>query len=322
MLVGRLFGGKTTGEDGSPSLKERFVAWWRSNGFDQPLFIKGADPPRITSAPSAGTTATTAPPPVATADGWSPTRLRVAESIWGSGFNFPGGTDYVLELVKPFALTPQKSMLDMGSGLGGATRAIAKHFNAWVSGLEASPSVAAAGMEASERLGLGKRAPIAGFDPDTVELPEKKYDCVFVRQVLCPVANKARLIEQLRRTLKPNGQVLITEYVVREPGLDTPSLEAWRRGEDQLPQPWTIDELRRAIAACKFDVRVAEDVTEEFQHQVRQGWANVAKSLSGGGLAPEDAQALVREVELWARRVAALESGDLRLARIFAIRQG
>src|SRR5277367_2673347 len=72
-------------------------------------------------------------------DKWSLERIKVAELIWGDGFTFPGGADHVLQMVKPMTLTSAKSMLDIGCGLGGATRAIAKTFGTWVIGMEESP---------------------------------------------------------------------------------------------------------------------------------------------------------------------------------------
>src|SRR5215469_13451931 len=56
------------------------------------------------------------------------TRLTIAQWLWGDGFVMPGDADFVLELVKPFGLTPAMSMLDLSAGLGGPARAIAQAF--------------------------------------------------------------------------------------------------------------------------------------------------------------------------------------------------
>src|SRR5256885_1949089 len=40
-------------------------------------------------------------------------RATVAQWLWGPGYIMPGDEHYVLELVKPFGLTPAMSMLDL-----------------------------------------------------------------------------------------------------------------------------------------------------------------------------------------------------------------
>jgi SAM-dependent methyltransferase len=315
VVLGRLFHGSAQDADGKPSMRERLHAWWE--GYELPAH---AAAPREDGGP--GAPATAAPPAAPIEDRWSASRVRVAETVWGSGFSFPGGADYVLRMVKPFGLNPKKSMLDMGCGLGGATRAIAKTYDTWVLGLDSSPTLAAAGQEQSEKAGLGKRATIESFDPDTIVMQPRKYDCVFVRQVLCPVADKTRLLEQLDASLKPGGHIMIVEFVVASVTAASPALAAWRAAEDHPPRPWTLDELRRGLEALNLDVRIAEDVTAEFRTLVLEGWAQLAQSLAGAKLAPEDGKALVHETELWRLRVAALDSGDLRLARLYAIKRG
>src|SRR5215468_8284890 len=127
------------------SFGEKFHAWWE--GYELP--------PKDEAEPQAAAAAAPAPggdaPP---GDAWSKSRIKVAELIWGDGFNFPGSADHVVELVKPFGLNKEKSLLDLGCGLGGGTRAIAKEFGTYVEGMEHSPALAKAGMEMSEKAGL------------------------------------------------------------------------------------------------------------------------------------------------------------------------
>lgn len=297
-------------------LRRRFVAWW-----------EGDDPPP--AAPRAGKPDAPEPPPANAAPGapvlpdrWSAPRVRISELIWGDGFSFPGGVDHVLKLVKPMGLTKEKSMLDLGSGLGGASRVIAKTFGTWVTGMEMSKTLAQAGMAASEKAGLAKKAPIEWFDPETVLLPARKFDAVFSRLVLLWVKEKQRLIGEMNKALKPGGHLMFLELV--EGGKDKAgkALEAWRSGEDHAPLPGSRDAYAAVLKGLKLDVRVAEDVTPEFRGLVLEGWARLAQSLKPGSLAPDEAAALAHEVELWTRRVAALESGALAAVRFYAIKRG
>src|SRR5262245_48857497 len=127
-------------EPAGPSFGKKLHAWWE--GYELPAQETDAQPQAAaTPAPAAAD----APP----ADAWSKSRIKVAELIWGDGFNFPGSADHVVELVKPFGLNKEKSLLDLGCGLGGGTRAIAKEFGSYCEGMEHSPALAKAGMEMS-----------------------------------------------------------------------------------------------------------------------------------------------------------------------------
>src|SRR3546814_19255546 len=78
----------------------------------------------------------------------------------------PGDEEKNLRLVKPLALNPAHTVIDVGAGLGGATRLIAEKFDIWITGLESDREVADKGMELSTMAGLAKRAPIHHFDSD------------------------------------------------------------------------------------------------------------------------------------------------------------
>jgi SAM-dependent methyltransferase len=290
------------------NFKRRFGAWWEGyylndpNAQDRPVEVVATEEDKK-------------------ADKWSQERIKVAELIWGDGFTFPGGADHVLQMVKPMTLTSAKSMLDIGCGLGGATRAIAKTFGTWVIGMEGSPALAAAGMRASEAAGMGKKAPIQHFDPATIELPGKKYDAVCVRNVFANLEDKARLLTQVERSLKPGGSMLVSDFTVRETGASSAMLKAWSDAEDGSPKPCTLDDFKRNCEGLKLDMRVAEDMTAEFRNLVVKGWANLAEILQGKSVEPGEAAALAKEIKLWQIRLAALDSGDLRVVRLFGLKK-
>ncbi|HEX6980275.1 MAG TPA: methyltransferase domain-containing protein [Alphaproteobacteria bacterium] len=300
-------------------LRQRFIAWWEG------YYLPDDPKPEPEAAPAKPAPAASHPPvgdvPRVLPDRWSAERVKISELIWSDGFSFPGGADHVLKLVKPMGLSKEKSMLDLGSGLGGAARVIAKSFGTWVTGMEASPTLAKAGMDASERAGLGKKAPIEWFDPLSVELPAKKYDAIFARLVFLCLANKKRLLGEIHKALKGGGQLMFLEFVVTKKGANSKALADWIAGEDHRPELYTLDEYSRDIRSLNFDLRVAEDITDEFRGLVLDGWKRLADTLKPKSLRPEEAMSLTHEVELWSRRVAAFDAGDLRCARLYALKK-
>lgn len=284
-------------------------AWWEGYYLEEPADAPEPPPqPELTEEDKKN-------------DKWSPQRIKVAELIWGDGFTFPGGADHVLQMVKPMTLTSAKSMLDIGCGLGGATRAIAKTFGTWVVGMEASPALAAAGMQYSEMAGLAKKAPIQHFDPATVEFPAKKYDAVCLRSVFSSLADKHRLLAQIEKALRPGGSILISDFAFSRAGASSPALKAWADAEDHPPLLGTLADFKQELEGLKLDTRVAEDMSAEFRGIVVQGWASLAEILEGKSVDPGEAAALAKEIRLWQLRLAALDCGDLRVVRLFGLKR-
>lgn len=290
--------------------RRHFHAWWEGYYIDHPA-------PEGHEAPEQGQVTEEAKKK----DKWSQERIKVAELIWGDGFTFPGGADHVLQMVKPMTLTSAKSMLDIGCGLGGATRAIAKTFGTWVVGMEASPALAAAGMQYSEMAGLAKKAPVQHFDPATIEFPAKKYDAVCLRNIFSSLADKHRMLAQVEKALRPGGSILVSDFALAEPGKSSPALKTWSDAEDHPPLLCTLADFKREFQELKLDTRVAEDMTAEFRGIVVQGWANLADILEGKSVEPGEAAALAKEIKLWQLRLAALDSGDLRIVRLFGLKR-
>jgi len=81
---------------------------------------------------------------------------------------------------------------------------------------------------------------------------------------------------------------------------------------------------QRAISAVLgrlgFDVRVTEDISLRHMQQAMQGWHNVIRGMGGKKPTPAMAMIVVREAELWLRRLSLMRARRLRLVRWHAIR--
>lgn len=276
--------------------RRQFHAWWEGYVLDEPA-------PRVASPP---------PDPASNAaDVWTAPRIKVAEMVWGDGFAFPGSVDHVIELVTPLGLTPEKSMLYLGAGLGGGPRAIARTFGTWTTGLEASPALAVAGMDYSKRAGLEEKAVIREFDGETLELPEGKFHAICVRHALQGIRSRDRLLSEITKALRPEGHLLISDFAGNAQPAATPD----------APEPIELEELVRRIEKRELDVRIAEDSTAELRKLIIKGWADLAVNLTGKSLDPVEARALADELAAWQGRLAAFAAGTLRVVRIHAIKK-
>lgn len=286
-------------------LKTKLKAWW--GGYD--LQVKQ-------SASEEGASPVRAEVPQLT---WNEARIELSQSVWGKGYSTPGGEAYVLDLVKSLGLTPAMSVLDLGAGLGGAARTMAQQFGCWVTAMEADVDLATAGMLLSDKAGLAKKAPVQECDFTSLDLKEGTYDCVFSNGVLFTVEDKDQLLEQIGGCLKDRGQLVVSDYVAA----DAEQLPAdWIASESIPPKPWTVENYSASLEKLGYDVRVVEDISDRFKQVVVRGWTKFLSSIEGAGQQDATKRALVPEIELWTRRVQAVDGGQLRVCRIHALKPG
>jgi cyclopropane fatty-acyl-phospholipid synthase-like methyltransferase len=252
--------------------------------------------------------------------GWTDARIEVTKRLWGEGFLSPGGVDYAVKLVKPLALDPKKSLLVLGAGLGGPARAIAEESGVWITGQEKDERLAERGMDLSTRAGLEKRAPIARYDPDSYEPKARFYDCAFAKEEFFAVADKEHLFGALYHGLKRDGQLLFTDFVLQKPGMSSPAIEKWAVKEAYPPYLWSVDQVTACLKKQGFDIRITEDLSEEYCHIVMEAWSEFTRYLRPEAIEPGIGPVLTDEAERWQRRMEALGNGDIRLYRFHAIK--
>jgi cyclopropane fatty-acyl-phospholipid synthase-like methyltransferase len=243
----------------------------------------------------------------------------VAQWLWGDGFLSPGDADYVLEFVKPLGLSPAASVLDLSAGLGGPARVIAQAFGTYVTGLERSPERAKRGMEMSTLANLGKKATVAVYDPETLELRANSFDCIIGRGATYNVVEKERLFRVAHHGLKQRGQLLFNEFMVDPTVGERPELAAWKAKESYPPRLWTLDQYTDCLSSLGFDIRITTDLTSTYRSMIVSRWARMLEEIDLKAMAKQHRLTVIDEAELWMRRIGALEKGGLRVYRLYAL---
>jgi ubiquinone/menaquinone biosynthesis C-methylase UbiE len=288
--------------------RARFRAWWEGYDYEpdeaEDERIGGGEPAARVAHPA----------------GWSNARCDAVQSLWSKGFSTPGEAEHVMMLVKPLGLDEKNSVIDLSAGLGGSTRVIASETGAGVTGFESDPELVAAGMKLSVMAGMAKRAPVVAYKPPVIDARDKSVDAVISKEAIYALPEKETLFEEMYRVLKPVGQVLFTDYVVPEEGHGSPALEQWIASEHPTPMPWCPERTVARLRDLGFEVRIAEDMTAVLKGLVVNGWKNLANSLRAGAVHKETALAIADEAELWTRRLALFDSGDLRCYRFHAMK--
>lgn len=256
---------------------------------------------------------------------WPESRVSFLTRLWGGEDNeevvHPGGTEYTMMLAKPLGLNESKSVLDLCAGLGGGTRELSKQFNLWIEGMEADPELANLANDLSVKHGMEKRAPIQTFDPVKLELPEKRYDAIMIRESMFAYPTRESLIAKAFNALKPRGHLLITDYVLKDhDSIDNRAVAIWQENHPAKPLPWTMKEYKRAVLDLSMNLHIHEDRTDEYRTLVLNGWSTYVNQLTKSDLDRDTVNELMHEAQYWLRLVRALESGELRYMRIHATR--
>ena len=311
-------GEMTSGADEKVPWRLRLRAWWE--GEEVPLPRSPSSGSRRGAEPTLQPPAMTIPPLLP----WETEAIRIQEQVWGAGYYKPGGEEHVLGLAKPFGLNPSLTVMEFGAGLGGGTRALVNEFGVWVNGLEPTADLAKAGKELSIKAGMEKKADIVRYSPEGFEPKQGSVDCILSSESLYLVEDKPKLLKTFERALKPRGQVSITDFVRN----DALAMNDQRlQGLGLAPADQTFfasgEEYVKWFRELNFDLRVNEDITERYRKMIMDGWVGFTQA---GGEKAAHAKALpeqlVKEVELWSRRVAAFDAGDLKVMRYYAIKLG
>jgi cyclopropane fatty-acyl-phospholipid synthase-like methyltransferase len=251
-------------------------------------------------------------------DSWPESRLHIVQRIWGKDFLKPGGEQSVIDLIRPMALTGDHSVLDLGAGLGGSSRTIARETGAWVSGYEANADLAMAAMELSKMAGMTRKAPIRALVPDKLDQKARSINAVFSKEALYKIEDKEALFTAVQETLRPHAQILLTDYIEVGSGDLSDEMEAWTTSERSPAHLWRLENYREFLEANNYRVHVAEDITEKYYHDVTTGFtefSNTIKTFRGN---KEMEEWSVKEAEFWVRRMAPFENGELGVCRVFA----
>ena len=250
--------------------------------------------------------------------GWSEARVALNENLWGEGFLSPGGEDVIAEMIAPLGLTKEHSVVDLGAGIGGAARCISKLTGAWVSGYEEDEELARLGMERSTMAGMARKTPVVQCDLATLKIRRRTIDCAFSKEALFTVADKTRVFEAIHTMLKIEGHLLFTDLIAARDQSSAPATEVWAAHEPRPPALCRIDDVTATLEKIGFDVRITEDITDAYQERVIAGFSGLLARMKKPSQSPEITSWEIAETEHWARRIAVLDSGEVKIYRVYA----
>ena len=166
-------------------------------------------------------------------------------------------------LASRLALAPGQRVLDVGCGVGGPMRGIARFSGATIVGVNNNAYQLEKAAAFNREAGLEGQTELVEADFMNLPFEDGSFDAIYGIEATCHAPDKAALFRELHRVLRPGGQFGGYEWCLTE-RYDPESAEHRRikRGieeGDGLPDIWTEDETLDALRDAGFTVAESED---------------------------------------------------------------
>jgi MPBQ/MSBQ methyltransferase len=169
------------------------------------------------------------------------------------------GRAATLELARAARLDSTKHVLDVGSGVGGTSRCLAKAFGCRVTGIDLTDEYCRVAAMLSAKIGLADLVDFRQGDATNLPFDDGSFDVVWTEHVAMNIPDKPRLYREMHRVLKWGGTLAIYDILA---GPSDPVLfpVPWARTPDTsfLVRP---DELRKLLEEAGFTVSDWSDTT-------------------------------------------------------------
>lgn len=243
--------------------------------------------------------------------GWPGPRLAAAQRLFGEGCLFPGAEQIIAHQIEPLTIEKSMSILDIAAGIGTATRVLARRTGATVDGLEADPTQVEQAYRISEKAGLGKQAIVIEGALGHCDIAPGTQDIIFGREALLGVADKETMFQDIWSLLKPGGEILLLDYITKDEAAAKKDAREWAKFEKMAPRLATVPQITRGLAANFLELQLSEDISEVFSSQILHGLATAARNLKEDAVPEDQRPWIMWEAELWARRAAMLQAGNI-----------
>jgi SAM-dependent methyltransferase len=179
--------------------------------------------------------------------GLDPNRIDVDNLAPVDAFHIRGRAS-TEELIARLDLAAGSEVLDVGCGIGGSARHLARTHGCRVTGIDLTAAYCELASELSVRLGLAEQTRY--LQASAVDLPfgDDSFDVVWTEHVQMNIADKLRFYGEMARVLRPGGTLAFHDVFAGEAGqLDFPVPWATSADASFLAPVATVREILAAL---------------------------------------------------------------------------
>ena len=140
-----------------------------------------------------------------------------------------GGREATVDFARRMDATPGLRLLDIGAGLGGASRYFASELGCDVTGIDLTPAYVRAAEALAERVGLAGKVRYRHGSALRLPFDDAAFDGAYMMHVGMNIADKAAAFAEFRRVLTLGGVLGIYDVMREAPG------------ELSFPLPWASE---------------------------------------------------------------------------------
>lgn len=164
-----------------------------------------------------------------------------------------------VELAKLVGFAGGENVLDVGSGLGGPSRFLAKTYGCRVTGIDLTPEFVSVAEKLTRLTRLKAKVSYRQGDALAIPFEAATFDVVWSQNVAMNIADRPRLYAEIRRVLRPCGKYALSDVIGAE------------GGDPHYPMPWARDlgtshlltenATRQALEHAGFHIAAWENTT-------------------------------------------------------------
>lgn len=171
-----------------------------------------------------------------------------------------GGRNATAHAVAKMPLSADNHVLDIGCGIGGATRYIASQVGCRVSGIDLTPEYIEVAKALADQTGLADKVTYEVASALAMPFENETFDAAVTFHVAMNIKDREGLYNEIARVMKPGATFCVYDVMKKN-------------GEDlTFPVPWaqtaktshltTPDEMRALLEGAGFEVLEVEDRTD------------------------------------------------------------
>ena len=195
------------------------------------------------------------------------------------------GRTATLSLAQLAGICSSDRVLDVGAGLGGPARLLARNYDCHVTAVDITPEYCAIARWLNEATSLANRVDVVQADALALPFADRTFDVIWSQHAQMNVKEKRRLYAEARRVVKDGGRLAIWDVTA---GPIQPI---------RFPVPWadgpevsfltSQDALKKTLRKAGFEVTAWNDLTERAMTSLRDSARGVGGPLGLHLFVPE-----------------------------------